>query len=149
MKHKPYFFCAIIVCVMILSGCEKGATQPNPAISPLPSGGADSGEAAIYHKMAQEDAKQIMDSGVDYILLDVRSQEEYDEKHIAGACLIPVNEMYDRAQSELPDKNALILVYCRSGIRSQNASAILVELGYTDVQDIGGINTWPYDTNSR
>ena len=100
---------------------------------------------AEYHKLAQEDAKKIMDSGEPYTLVDVRTQEEYDAGHINGAILIPVNEIKDRAEGELPDKSALILVYCRSGARSRNAAGILVELGYVNVQDIGGISSWPYD----
>ena len=85
-----------------------------------------------------------MDSGKKYTLLDVRTQQEYDEKHIAGAYLIPDYEIESRAEKELPDKDALILVYCRSGSRSKKASQKLAELGYTNVKDFGGINTWRY-----
>jgi len=74
------------------------------------------------------------------------TQAEYDEKHIVGAILIPVDEIKDRAEGELPDKNALVMVYCRTGVRSKNASEILVELGYVNIQDIGGISTWSYET---
>ena len=100
---------------------------------------------AAYHKLPQKDAKEIMDSGEAYTLVDVRTQSEYDEKHIYGALLIPSTEIRGRAEQELPDKDARILVYCRSGHRSESAVRILVELGYTDVQDIGGIQTWPYN----
>lgn len=97
-----------------------------------------------YETISQEKAKEIMDSGKKYTLLDVRTQQEYDEKHIAGAYLIPDYEIESRAEKELPDKDALILVYCRSGSRSKKASQKLAELGYTNVKDFGGINTWRY-----
>lgn len=97
-----------------------------------------------YETITQEKAKEIMDSGQKYTLLDVRTQQEYDEKHIAGAYLIPDYEIESRAEKELPDKGALILVYCRSGSRSKKASQKLAELGYTNIKDFGGINTWRY-----
>ena len=98
-----------------------------------------------YRKMSQKDAKALMDSGETFILLDVRTKSEYDEKHISGAVLIPNTELKSRAETELPDKDALILVYCRSGGRSESSSRALVMLGYTNVYDIGGISSWPYD----
>ena len=82
------------------------------------------------------------------ILLDVRTEQEYQEKHIPGAILIPVQEIENRATSELPDKNVVIFVYCRSGARSANAAKILVGKGYTHIYDIGGIIDWPYETVS-
>ena len=92
-----------------------------------------------------EEAKEIMDSSEGYILLDVRTQEEYDESHIPGAVLIPNTEIEDRAGEELPDKEQLILVYCRSGNRSKKAAEILVKLGYTNIREFGGIMDWPYE----
>ena len=103
--------------------------------------------AAVYHKLSQTDAKAIMDSGEPYTLVDVRTQLEYDGGHIRGAILIPVSEIGDKAPGELPDKNALIMVYCRTGVRSKSAAVTLLSLGYTNVWDIGGITTWPYDTD--
>ena len=91
------------------------------------------------------EAKEIMDSREDYVILDTRTQEEYDQSHIPGALLIPHTEIAQRAEEELPDKDQLILVYCRSGNRSKQASEILAELGYTNVKEFGGINTWPYE----
>ena len=79
------------------------------------------------------------------VLLDVRTREEYDEGHIPGAILIPEYEIAQRAESELSDKNQLILVYCRSGRRSKIASEELVNLGYTNVKEFGGIIDWPYE----
>ena len=84
----------------------------------------------------------------DYILLDVRSQEEFNEIRIEGAILIPSNEITSRAETEIPDKGTPILVYCRSGGRSASAAHSLIEMGYTDVYDFGGIMDWPYETVS-
>ena len=92
-----------------------------------------------------EEARQIMDSEEGYVILDVRTQEEYDQGHIPGAILIPNTEIEARAEQELPDKDQLILVYCRSGRRSKLAADILVSLGYTDIREFGGIIDWPYE----
>ena len=102
-------------------------------------------QAASYEQITQEEAKQIMDTTNGYIRLDTRTQEEYDQSHIPGALLIPHTEIADRAEEELPDKDQLILVYCRSGNRSKQASEVLAELGFTNVKEFGGINTWPYE----
>ena len=91
-----------------------------------------------------EQAKQIMDSEEGYIILDVRTQEEYDQGHIPGAILIPNTEIEARAEEILTDKDQLILVYCRSGRRSKLAAEALVELGYTNIKEFGGIIDWPY-----
>ena len=138
--------CLVYITLLFLSGCEKSNQNPNPTITPVQGSAVDSVKTAEYHKLSQDEAKAIIDSGVEYILLDVRTQAEYDEKHIAGAILIPVDEIKVRAESELPAKNALIMVYCRTGVRSKNASESLVELGFVNVQDIGGISTWSYET---
>ena len=92
-----------------------------------------------------QEAKQIMDSEEGYIILDTRTQEEYDEGHIPGAIVIPHDEITDRAEEELPDKDQLLLVYCRSGRRSKLAAEALVKLGYTNIKEFGGIIDWPYE----
>ena len=102
-------------------------------------------QAASYEQITQEEAKQIMDTTNGYFLLDTRTQEEYDQSHIPGALLIPHTEIAQRAEEALPDKDQVILVYCRSGNRSKQASAVLAELGYTHVKEFGGINSWPYE----
>jgi rhodanese-related sulfurtransferase len=86
-----------------------------------------------------------MESEENYIIIDARTQEEYDAGHIPGAILIPEYEIATRAESELPNKNQLILVYCRSGRRSKIASEELVKLGYTNVKEFGGIIDWKYE----
>lgn len=98
-----------------------------------------------YEQINAEKAKEIMLSGVEYILIDARTDEEFAQGHIEGAILIPEYEIKGRAEQELPDKDALILVYCRSGRRSKIASEELVNLGYTNVKEFGGIIDWPYE----
>ena len=103
--------------------------------------------AAQYRKISAEEAFQMMQEENIYILLDVRTTEEFNERHIEGAVLIPDNEISDRAAEELPDKNILILVYCRSGRRSEAAARELADMGYTNVYDFGGIIDWPFETS--
>ena len=103
---------------------------------------------AEYHKISAEDAKKRMDSGDDIIILDVRTQAEYDESHIPGAILIPNETIGNSKPEQLPDTDQEILVYCRSGNRSAQAAKKLVEAGYTQIYDFGGIIDWPYDTVS-
>ena len=107
--------------------------------------GAGSGDTGTYQQISAKEAKAIMDTEREYILIDARTEEEFAEGHIAGALLIPEYEIADRAEKELPDKDTLILVYCRSGRRSKIASEELVKLGYTNVKEFGGIIDWPYE----
>ena len=97
-----------------------------------------------YEQISQEEAKRLMDTEQNYIIIDARTQSEFDEGHIEGAILIPEYEISERAEKELSDKNQLILVYCRSGRRSKIAAQALADLGYTNVKEFGGINTWEY-----
>jgi len=99
-------------------------------------------------KISAEDAKQRLDSEKGIILLDVRTPEEYRQKHIPNSTLIPVNVLASEAEGKLTNKDAEIIVYCRSGNRSASAVKILNKLGYTHVYDLGGINRWPYKTVS-
>lgn len=102
-----------------------------------------------YKKLTPEEANNIMQSGEDFILLDVRTEEEHAEIRIDDSLLIPDTEINTRAENELQNKDATILVYCRSGRRSELASRDLIDLGYTNVYDIGGIIDWPYETVSN
>ena len=90
----------------------------------------------------------MMSESGDFILLDVRTPGEYNARRIDGAILIPDSEIRDRAEKELSDKNKLILVYCQSGRRSENAARALARLGYANVYDFGGIINWPFETVS-
>ena len=100
---------------------------------------------AVYMNITAEEAKTIMDSEKGYIILDVREQDEYAAGHIPGAILIPYTQIEEKADEMLPDKDQLILVYCRSGRRSKIAAEALVKLGYTNIKEFGGILDWPYD----
>jgi len=131
----------LLLAMLLLTGCgsngKQGATTEQTA--------EDVGVKGEYVQISAEEAKKLMDTEENFILLDVRTQEEYESSHIPGAILIPDNEVEERAEKELPDKDQLILVYCRSGNRSKTASQILANMGYTNVKEFGGINDWPYD----
>lgn len=114
---------------------EPGAENPETAQTAKPS----------YEQITQQAAKELMDNDETALILDVRTEEEYASGHIPDAVLIPHDEIADRAEEELTDKDQLILVYCRSGNRSKAASESLAELGYTNIREFGGINTWPYE----
>ena len=103
-------------------------------------------QEAVYVNITAQEAREIMDTREGYVILDVRTQEEYNQGHIPGAILIPDTEIEAKAEEVLTDKDQLILVYCRSGRRSKLASEILVELGYTNIMEFGGIIDWPYET---
>ena len=106
----------------------------------------ENAQGAGYVNITAEQAKEIMDTQEGYIILDTRTQEEYDESHIPGAILIPYDEVTERVEGVLTDKDQLILVYCRSGRRSKIAAEALVKLGYTNIKEFGGIINWPYET---
>ena len=106
----------------------------------------DGGNNVTYEQITAEQAKTIMDTEKEYVIIDARTEEEFAEGHIENAILIPEYEIKDRAEKELPDKDQLILIYCRSGRRSKIASDEIVKLGYTNVKEFGGIIDWPYET---
>lgn len=95
--------------------------------------------------ITEKEAKELMDTETGYVILDVRTQEEYDESHIPGAVLLPNTQIEEKAEEVLQDKNQMVLVYCRSGRRSKAAAAALAELGYTNMKEFGGIIDWPYE----
>lgn len=131
----------LLVTAFLLAGCSNSITEQTTQ----PTQTTETVREA-YMNITQEEAKKLMDTQENYIILDVRRQDEYEEKHIPGAILIPNEEIRERAEAELTDKDQLILVYCRSGNRSKQASEVLEELGYTYIREFGGINTWPYET---
>ena len=120
----------LLLAVMLLTAC--GQDKEND-------------QGAVYVNITAEEAKQIMDTEEGYIILDVREQDEYDAGHIPGAILIPYTQIAEKAEEVLTDKDQLILVYCRSGRRSKIAAEALVELGYTNIMEFGGIIDWPYE----
>ena len=99
-----------------------------------------------YTSISAQEAKMLMDTESNYIILDVRTVDEYNDGHIPNATLIPNEEIKQKAESILQDKNQLILVYCRSGRRSKQAASVLASLGYTNIKEFGGIIDWPYET---
>ena len=111
-----------IIMIMGLTGCEK--------------------KDMSYIQISMEEAVDMMAKEEDYIILDVRTAEEFAEKHIPNAINIPNETIGSEELAELPDKNQLILVYCRSGNRSKQASEKLAALGYTNIYEFGGINNW-------
>lgn len=101
-----------------------------------------------YQQITQEEAKEMMDTQ-EVVILDVREQDEYDSGHIPGAVLLPVGTIDETTAAQvIPEKDSTVLVYCRSGNRSKTASAALAELGYTNIYEFGGINTWLYETET-
>ena len=102
-----------------------------------------------YRQITMDEAVAMMEGEEGYIILDVRTAAEFDEKHIPGAINIPNEAIGTDAIPELPDKDQLILVYCRSGNRSKQASEKLVKLGYTNVVEFGGIIDWPGETETN
>ena len=100
---------------------------------------------ATAETITAEQAKEIMEQNSDYVILDVREEDEYAKGHIEGSVLLPYTEIENRAAEELPDKDQMILVYCRSGRRSAIAAGSLSAMGYTNVKDFGGIIDWPYE----
>ena len=101
-----------------------------------------------YQQITQEEAKEMMDTQ-EVVILDVREQDEYDSGHVPGAVLLPVGTIDETTAAQvIPEKDSTVLVYCRSGNRSKTASAALAELGYTNIYEFGGINTWLYETET-
>ena len=99
-----------------------------------------------YQQISQQDAKNLMDAYPDYVVLDVREQHEYDAGHIPGAVLLPLGSITkDSAAAVIPTSTCPVMIYCRSGNRSKQAAEILCDLGYLNVKEFGGINTWPYE----
>ena len=96
-------------------------------------------------KISGEEAKSIIDSREQVIIIDVREESEYREGHIKDSVLVPLGTIEDKIEKVVEDKNQPILVYCRSGRRSAEAANLLNKLGYTNVYDFGGIIDWPYD----
>ena len=120
-------FLFVLITALLLTGCVGASPAPT------------------FRQISQEEAKAMMD-GETVVILDVREQHEFDEGHILNAVLLPVGTITeDAAKAVIPAKDSKVLVYCRSGNRSKTASQKLAELGYTEVYEFGGINTWPYE----
>ena len=125
---KKLLFFALAAILLTACGQAKGNEQE-----------------AMYVNITAQEAKTIMDTEQGYVILDTRTREEYDQGHIPGAIQISHDEIMKKAEEVLTDKDQLILVYCRSGRRSKIAAEALVELGYTNIKEFGGIIDWPYE----
>ena len=119
---------SIFLAALLLTGCAAPA------------------EEIRYRQISMTDAVTMMEEETGYLILDVRTPEEFAEKHIPGAINVPNEVIGTEEIPELPDKDQLILVYCRSGNRSKQASEKLAALGYTNIVEFGGINDWPGET---
>ena len=122
----------ILLSLLSLTGCTAPVSQNN-----------------TYRQISMSEAIIMMEKEKDYIILDVRRPDEFAEKHIPGAINIPNEIIGTEEIKELPNKKQLILVYCRSGNRSKQASEKLVKLGYTNIVEFGGIIDWPGETVSE
>ena len=128
----PFAFMFVILLSIIgLTGCSNSVNTPNTASN-----------SNTYQQITAEEAANMMQSETNYIILDVRTEQEYASGHIPGAVNLPNETIASEAIQQLPDKKQLILVYCRSGNRSKQAAAKLVNLGYTNVVEFGGIQDW-------
>ena len=122
-----------ISIIFVLAGCGTSAEQ----------------EENSYQQVSLEEAVEIMEEETGYIILDVRTEEEFSERHIPNAINIPNESIGSEELKELPDKEQLVLVYCRSGNRSKQAAEKLTEMGYTNIVEFGGINDWTGETVSE
>lgn len=149
MTMMKYLMAAgMAAAVFALTACSagKGTTKGiEPHITTAQKAESSDGRAE-YVKLGPEEAKKVMDSNDELILVDVRTAEEYAESRIGNAINIPVEAIGNELPEELPDLDAEIMVYCRSGVRSKSAANKLLDLGYKHVTDIGGIKDWPYET---
>ena len=150
MKRIVILLLAVLLGAAVFSACS---TKPQQDISESPPEivqpeSISPEEIVQPESISPEEAYKRLESEEDIILLDVRSQGEYEEQHIPGSISIPVNELEKRAEAELTDKNADIIVYCASGKRSTSAANILAGLGYSKVYNMGGIMDWPYEVES-
>ena len=144
MKKQIRFVAILFFCILLVA-CGQASNEPNDdtknnALQQSESEG-DNMEIT-YERITQKEAKQLMADEEGYIILDVRTQDEYASGHIPGAICVPNETIDGEMPAELPEKSQLILVYCRSGNRSKQASQKLVELGYTNVKEFGGIMDW-------
>ena len=138
--RKKHIIIPILLMLLILAGCgskdkqEKGIDQTTNT--------AESNNTKSYRQISQEEAKGMMEADDGHVIVDVRTHDEFDEGHIPGAICIPNESIGDKQPTELPDLDQIILVYCRSGRRSKEASQKLADIGYTRVYEFGGIIDW-------
>ena len=151
-KVKHIFIITILILTFgLATGCgtissgEADVTEIKDAEETTNKGDLEvQEEKVIYEQITAREAKEIMEQKTGYLILDVRTEEEYAAGHIENAMLIPDYEIEARAETELTDKEQMILVYCRSGRRSKGAAEKLASMGYCNVKEFGGIIDWSY-----
>lgn len=149
MKKLAILF-GVILLICSATACRAAETETESQIQetetepPMQETETET-KQVIYENITAAEAKEIMDIETGYVILDVRTEEEFAEGHIEGAILIPNDEIAEKAEGILTDKDQKILVYCRSGRRSKLAAEALLALGYTNVWEFGGIIDWPYE----
>lgn len=133
-------------CAFLFTGCGlfNDTINSDSKNSQEPLFSLESNLEDAYHKITAEEAKEMIEKG-NVTIVDVRTEEEYIESHIPKAILVSNESIDDNVIEVLPDKDEVLLIYCRTGVRSKQASKKLVELGYTKVYDFGGIVDWPYE----
>ena len=124
----------LLLAMLLLTGCgsngKQGATTEQTA--------EDVGVKGEYVQISAEEAKKLMDTEENFILLDVRTPQEYREGHIPGSQNVPLQQL-DKVEEVTENKDTVLYVYCRSGARSRQAVSLLNHMGYTNVHNIGGI----------
>ena len=141
-KTRVKMILLLLIIAIMISGCtneKEPEDVPEGEVINMQTEPPESTAEAVI--VTGEKAKEIFETQTQVILLDVRNQDEFDEYSIPDSTLIPVNELESRL-SELPDKNATIIVFCRAGRRSATAAEILTSNGFTNVYDMGSINNW-------
>lgn len=130
--NKKYLLLILSAVLLLLAGCSAGGQIMD-----------GDGMVNSYRQISQEEAMKMMEQDDGHVIVDVRRQDEYDSGHIPGAILIPNESIGTTPPEQLPDRNQIILIYCRSGRRSKEAAQKLFDMGYTNIYEFGGINTWP------
>ena len=131
-KYKVTLFSGFLLALFLFTGCNQNKPP----------------ESNSYRQVSSKEGAAMMEEETDYIILDVRTPEEYEEKHITGAVNLPNETIGTEEITQLPNKEQLILVYCRSGNRSKQASQKLADLGYTNIVEFGGIKDWTGETET-
>lgn len=139
---------SLLFSILMAGALSLAGGRIMPADGPVMAPPAQVAMQAVYRKLSPQEAKAQLDRDHTIKLIDVRTEAEFREKRIAGSLLIPDYEIETLAPKLLPDQHAKIFIYCRSGRRSRGAAMKLVEMGYTQVYDFGGIIDWPYETVS-
>ncbi len=135
---KKTFLILLIIISILLAGCSSNYNNQK-----------EIEDKVSVAKITPEEAKTRLESNNSIIIVDVRTPDEYNEEHIKGAILLPLDDISEEASTIIPDKEATYYIYCRSGNRSATAAAQLVKMGYENIYDLGGINNWPYEKQSN